>query len=797
MHMSTSVDMTCTSNERMPAVKRFMRRHDSIVCMKSLQRRFKGFAGIIGSTAVIAAVAIAGMFALLSVAVIALQPIISYWTQAPTELQDTMIAEHIKMYDKDGQQFAEVWSENREPVAKLDDVSKDMRHAIVSAEDKDFYNHGAVNLLATARSFLTGSGGGSGITQQLVKNLQYFSMNANDASKAEATETTIARKLKEMKLAMAYEDSHSKDDILLKYLNTVSIGSGNVYGIETASQEIFGKSAKGLNLAESAALAGSVNNTTKYNLLNMDDAQTAKWVKDRQTYVLDRMLANGYIDRKQHDDAVKAPIETRITYMKGGCGSSEFPFYCQYVLDYMQRDTQFGATPEERSIRIAQGGLAVYTSMDSNLMRQANAQVKNDLGVQNRVAMPIAVVQPGGHVLAIAQNRDWGTDADAGQTQVVLPDKGTQTGSTYKMITLATAVANGWTEDQLNQVNGYCPWTKAGYDAPAGGIRNSSGNGCGFQAGRIGYLKATAYSSNTYYAELSTEVGIDKVMDMSRRMGLTVPDNISSRSASFTLGVASDSPIQMAAAYATFANKGVFCPATPIKNYAMLDGSPFMAADTYNPSSGGCTAVMTPKQASIVLKAQNANVNDAGIPGRFGEGGAVPGHMTVGKSGTTNDLANSSWSATVGQYAMFANAYDPRGNYAYPLTYYVYRGMGVNGYYHSAMSTVKDIAAANLNGQPDIPLDLNSQDNNPVNVPKNNKGVKIVPDVTGMDAESALKTMKNAGIEGRILKKGTDKASSGNDMATYSKGTAVAQSVPAGTRFAEGSKKVVEITLME
>ena len=768
-----------------------------MVNMKSLKTRLKGLIGFLCSSAGMIIIGVISMFALLSVMMLALQPIVSYWTQSPEELSDTPIAEHIKMYDKDGQQFAEVWSENREPVAKLDNVSEYMRKAIISAEDKDFYNHGAVDIIATMRSFLTGSGGGSGITQQLIKNLQYFSLTDDKTAKAEATETTIARKLREMKLAIDYEKKHSKDDILLKYLNTVSIGSGNVYGIETAAQEIFGKNAKDLTLAESAALAGSVNNTNKYNLLNISDEQTYNWIKDRQTYVLDRMLANGYINQKEHDDAVNAKIETHVTEQAGGCGNSEFPFYCQYVLDYMSSDEQFGSTPEERAARVAQGGMAVYTNMDANLMRQAEAQVKSDFGVTNRVAMPIAFVAPGGAVLAIAANRDWGTDTSAGQTQVVLADKGTQTGSTYKMITLATAVANGWTEDKLNQVNGYCPWTKPGYDTPDGGIRNSSGNGCGFQAGRIGYLKATAYSSNTYYAELSTEVGIDKVMDMSRKMGLTVPDSISSRSASFTLGVASDSPIQMAAAYATFANKGVYCPATPIKNYSMLDGSPFTAADTYDPSSGGCEAVMTPKQASIVLKAQNANVNDTSISGRFGEGAAVNGHMTVGKSGTTNDLANSSWTSTVGQYSVFANVYDPRGNYAYPLTRYAYRGIGVDGYYHSAMTTVRDIISANLSGQSNIQLDLNSQDDNKVEVPKNNKGVKIVPNVTGMDASTALKTMENAGVESKILKKKTNEINSGNDIANYSSGTVVAQSVPAGTRFAEGSKKIVELTLLE
>ena len=206
---------------------------------------------------------------------------------------------------------------------------------------------------------------------------------------------------------------------------------------------------------------------------------------------------------------------------------------------------------------------------------------------------------------------------------------------------------------------------------------------------------------------------------------------------------------------------------------------------------------MTPKQASIVLKAQNANVNDTGISGRFGEGAAVNGHMTVGKSGTTNDLANSSWTSTVGQYSVFANVYDPRGNYAYPLTWYVYRGMGVDGYYHSAMTTVRDIISTNLAGQPNIQLDLNSQDDNKVEVPKNNKGVKIVPNVTGMDASAALKTMENAGVESKILKKKINEINSGNDIANYSSGTVVAQSVPAGTRFAEGSKKTVELTLLE
>lgn len=759
--------------------------------MRNIRKGFKSV--IIPAIALVLASALITA-SLGAVTVIAASPVISYWNDADSKLGETPVAAHIKMYDRNGQQFAEVWSSDRDPVQSLNDVSPYMRSAMISAEDKDFYNHGAIDILATARSLLTRSGGGSGITQQLIKNLVYLSYGATDKQKKEATEVTIARKLNEMKMAAEFERTHSKDEILLKYLNTVSIGSANIYGVQTASREIFGKSAKDLTVGEAAALAGSVNNTSRYNMLRMDDKTVADMVKQRQNYVLDRMLDDGKISKSQHDDAVKAPIQTNIQQQGNGCGRSQFPFYCQYVLDHMMSDPQMGSNDEERQLRVNQGGIAVYTALDPTLTRQAEDQVKRDMGVWNRVAMPIAVVQPGtGDVLAIAANREWGVDASQGQTQIPLAESKTQTGSTYKMITLATAVSQGWSEDRLNSVNGYCPWTKPGYDAPPGGISNSIS--CASQGGRIGYLRATAVSSNTFYVELSTEVGIGKLMDMSRKLGLTVPDTISERSASFTLGVASDSPIQMAAAYATFTNKGVYCPPTPVRSYGMLDGSAFAPADTYDPAQGGCKAVLTPKQASIVLKAQNAVVNGSD-PDRLGIGAEVPGHQTVGKSGTTNDLANSAWTSSVGQYSVFANTYDPRGNYAHPLTYYVYRGMGVDGYYHGAMQTTKDIIAANLAGQPNIPLDLGSNDNNYVKVKVDTTGMKTVPDVTGMKAETALKTMEAAGFNAKVLKK-TSTDGDISSSVSYRKGSVVSQSLAPGTRLTIGSKRIVELTVIE
>lgn len=758
--------------------------------MRSFSKIFSSFVGVV-------ILSVVSVLAVLAIIISTISPIISYWVKAPDFLPDTtFVAEHIKMFDKNNELFAETWTENRETVNNIKDISPHLIHAIISAEDKDFFHHNAIDVKATLRSFLHHSGGGSGITQQLMKNLQYLSVSASKEDKKEATSNTIARKMRELKLAFNYERTHSKNSILLKYLNTVAVGSGNIYGVKTASREIFGKDVKDLNIEEAAVLAGTVNNPSRFNLLNLADKNVYEDVKQRQIYVLTRMFNDGHITKAELNKAVKAKIEPHYTTMKGGCGNSSFPFYCRYVLDYILQDTRFGATQEERNARIARGGLAIYTNLDPVLTRQAEQQVKSDLGINNRVAMPVAFVSKGGKVIALAQNREWGTDESTGQTQIVLPNVGTPAGSTYKMITLATAMSQGWDENRLNAVNGYCPWKKAGFDTPSKGIMNS--NGCqSFQVGKIGIFRATAYSSNTYFAELSSEVGVNNIVNMSRKLGLPVPNNIGAASASFTLGTTNVSPIQMAAAYNTFANQGVYCPPTPIRNYSNLDGSQLQVSDSYDPSSGGCRAVLTPKQASFVLKAQNANINDGSIAGRFGAEGGVNGHLTVGKSGTSENWSNTVWSTTVGQYTAFANAYDPRGNFAHPLTSYIWRGAVRGPYFHSSMSTTRDIISKNLANQPNIGLDLDSQNNSYVDVPKNRDGVKTVPYVVGMDAQSALTTMRNANINSHVMKITAHSEIIKGKFAKYAPGTVIKQSIPAGTRFSNSSKKIVELMIVK
>lgn len=752
--------------------------------------RFSGLLWKIGAT-VVAVLAVIALMA--GACFVGSSNLIEYWARADSDIGDVKTNQHTIMYDKNGNEFAEVWTENRKEVSSLDKVSRIMQDSVISAEDKGFRNHGAINITATIRSLATGSGGGSGITQQLIKNLLFYNDNATPEERKAAYETTMSRKLRELKMAMKYEETHSKDEILLEYLRTVAMGSPNIYGVETASETIFNKKAADLNLEEASALAGSINNPSMYNLMRMNDPAVKSRVKARQVYVLDRLLEDGRINRKDHDKAVKDDIHINIQQSSGGCGSSKYPFYCQYVMDWMLTDPMLGSTPEDRLRAVNAGGFEVRTYLDPAMLEQLENRLKSDWGVDNPKVQSTAVVQPGtGGVLALGANRDWGTDPNAGQTQIVLPESRTQTGSTYKMMTLSAALNAGWTESQLDSVSSACPWNKPGFDVPPGGINNSTS--CALQGGHLTYRRATAYSANTWFVELESRIGVKAVKDFSASVGLDVPDTINDRSASFTLGVTDNSPISMAAAYATFANKGVYCPATPVESLRRTDGKAIIPPDDWNPSSRSCRSVMSPHSASVVLKAMDANINGTDISGRFGEGGAIAGHHTVGKSGTTNDWANQVWTQMVGQYVVYSNGYDPRGNFQHPMTYYIWRGYSNGALSESVMKTTRDFIADNLNGQPNVEFDMNNTDDRWQKPPDDDKDMIIVPNVVGMSPDQALATLNSLGLHGGVLKK-PGRGGEAKNNSSWPDEVVVAQSITPGTKLMVGSKKVIDLTV--
>ena len=215
--------------------------------------RGRGFVRLAATASALGLVlAVPGLVAANAVTAVA-DPAARVWRALPGDLTDTVIASKSEILDRNGNVIAEVWDEGRTNLDSLDGVSWYAQRALIDTEDQRFYEHQGYDPLGTARSALAHSGGGSGITQQLVKNLQFYNLAGVDG-KAAATENTLARKIRELKYAVEYEKTHSKDEILLAYFNTVAFGDAGTYSVESASQRFFGVPASGLTLAQASLL---------------------------------------------------------------------------------------------------------------------------------------------------------------------------------------------------------------------------------------------------------------------------------------------------------------------------------------------------------------------------------------------------------------------------------------------------------------------------------------------------------------------------------------------------------------
>lgn len=157
------------------------------------------------------------------------------WNSIPADVDSSQVASKSRVLDRDGNVIAELWDENREELTSLDQVSEWAQTALVDTEDQRFWEHEGYDPRGVARSAASGEGGGSGITQQLVKNLRYYSARS-DEGKGEATAATPARKVVELKAAVEYEKQHSKSEILLAYFNTVAFGGPSTYSIQSAAR---------------------------------------------------------------------------------------------------------------------------------------------------------------------------------------------------------------------------------------------------------------------------------------------------------------------------------------------------------------------------------------------------------------------------------------------------------------------------------------------------------------------------------------------------------------------------------
>lgn len=586
----------------------------------------------------------------------------------PQELKAEQLPQRTYIESANGTKIATLYSENR-IVVPLSQISPLIQKAAVATEDARFYEHHGVDMKGSARALLANSQAGdvqqgsSTITMQYVRN--QLITNAKTKEQIEdARVRTIGRKLQEMRYALAIEKKMSKQQILEGYLNVSYFGAG-AYGVEAAARRYFDVSASQVTLPQAATLAGLVQQPVGY-----DPTAHPKIGQVRRDVVLDRMANQGYITAAEAASAKAIPIQKTLKpkELENGCAQSKYPFYCDFIINQIKNDSRYGATVQDRENLIKRGGLTIKSSLD--LKAQASAQRAVDRRVPpkdpSKKAAAIAMVKPAtGSVIAMAQNRRWGTTGPGVTTYnyaVDAADGGTigmQAGSVFKAFTLAAAFEKGISpREYINspQRKTFAPgdWgCGENFNQPKYTVNNSTG------AGTFNMWSGAAMSINTFFVELERQAGLCRTVDIAERMGVKLGNGKPLlRYPSFTLGSMEVSPLSVAGAYATFANHGVYCKPHAVASISDLDGK------TLYSDSGNCRRAVTRKVADATTAILTGVIDGSGS--RTGKDMSL-GRDAAGKTGTTDSNAAVWFAGFTPDLAAAVWSGDPRGGFKHPM----------------------------------------------------------------------------------------------------------------------------------
>ncbi len=490
-------------------------------------------------------------------------------------------------------------------------ISPWMKHAIVAAEDKRFYEHRGIDLRGMGRALyadISNRGavqGGSTITQQFVKNAYLTSQKS------------IGRKLFEAALAWQLEQKWTKDRILTAYLNTVYFGNG-AYGVEQASRIYFHHKAKLLNPAESALLAAIPEDPSAW-----DPVAHPQAARDRRDLVLRLLLAQGYLTQSQFDKWHAYPMPNPKDVSLPSTQGVAAPYFANYVKE--QLVDHYGPA------RTFGGGLKVTTTLNVGLQQMARDAIASVLP-QNGSGPTAAVVvldAQNGSVLAMVGGENYH------HNQFNLATQGErQPGSSFKPFVLATALRQNIAP---SSVLNSAPVT-INADGRLWKVNNYEGE----YLGRINLTQAIAYSDNSVFSQLTALVGPRSVRDTARALGITTKLN-----GYFAIGLGAEpaTPLEMARAYASFADGGF-----------RVDGSIFgdqpRAISKIQDSKGHVTAndvvaktVLSPTQAETINQLLQGVV-------QFGTGKAaqLPNRQVAGKTGTTENYGDAWFVGYTPQY---------------------------------------------------------------------------------------------------------------------------------------------------
>lgn len=610
----------------------------------------------------------------------------------------TSLPQQSRMYASDGSLIATFYSQNR-VVVPIKDVSEYMQKAIVAREDRRFFEHSGVDVQGVMRAFIQtyvlkrDMQGGSSLTQQYVKNVLMVQAREDNDPIAEyhAQESTIARKLREMLIAVQMEKMYSKPEILQGYLNIAQFGSNNLYGVETAAQRYFNVHAKDLNLVQSATIAAITKNPAG---LDPSIPENQEDSENERNIVLKLMLDQGLIEQAEYDEAVNIPLvdTLNIQSVNQGCQSAgNAAFFCSYVTTKILNSEEFGETEADRQKLLNEGGLDIYTTMDVNA-NNAAMQAANDTipaSDPSGLEVMIAAIKPGtGEVLGFGINRTYdATDAAASdQTKTsmnYMVDQvdgggwGVQVGSTWKPINMVAWMQQGRSINERLRTSTSYPLSNFNCNnysfTGTWKVENSGGGTVNPETPLQGLIR----SHNTTQASMASQIGLCAIADAATALGYhnapsSAMDVYSSNSfnAPMTIGAVQASPLTMANVYATLGANGVAC--TPIAMTRVTDKN----GDEIDVPQADCHQAIDPEIAQTTAYVLNQGVVTAG-----GEAATTQldnGRKTFAKTGTNENtymLTAGFVPNVVSAFVAVGDAQDPLNN--------TFDNKTINGVYRS------------------------------------------------------------------------------------------------------------------
>ncbi len=528
-------------------------------------------------------------------------------------------------------EIAKIGTVNRTNVP-LSQVSVDAQHAVLAAENKNFYSEPGISPKGIARAIwvnLRGgeiAQGGSTITQQYAKNA-YLTQ-----------ERTFSRKFKEIAMAIKIDQQYSKDDVLEFYLNTIYFGRG-CYGIEAAAKTYFDKPAKDLTAEEGAVIAGLIRSPNA-----LDPRVTPVAAERRWHEVIDTMVAKGWLDPSRAGPDKKPPVTKERDRSNGLAVSSP---QAAYIRDQV-KDELIAAGITEQQINLQ--GLRIQTSIDQGRQTAAYLAVTNVLQ-KPYAAVPdlrtglVAVEPSSGRVLAWYGGSIYGKGTN-GQTfwEDNVSEAQVPPGSTFKPITLAAALTHG---ASLNST----------YEAPdVLKIPGNAADGSGTyvvhndeEHGNFGYpnlIKSTAESINTVFVPLGITAGIDNVISTARALGVS-KDVALTDDAGVTLGRDGITAKNMVAVYSTFANGGKAIPPHLVDR--VVDGKGKVIYEGPRRSTNALSASVT---ADVTYALQSVIKDGTGKAAQLADG-----RPAAGKTGTTDNFRTAWFCGYVPQLAACVNMF--------------------------------------------------------------------------------------------------------------------------------------------